>query len=40
MNDRLVYRQEDRKTLRKLALWIGCMMLLTVFILLGILVLS
>ncbi|WOX05332.1 hypothetical protein [Microbulbifer pacificus] len=40
MNNRLLYRQEDRKTLRKLATWIGCMMTLTVIILLGILLLN
>ncbi|WP_281282507.1 hypothetical protein ACONUD_03605 [Microbulbifer harenosus] len=40
MKKKLIYRREDRKTLRKLAIWVECMMLLTGTVLLGILLLS
>ncbi|WP_255463311.1 hypothetical protein [Microbulbifer sp. YPW1] len=40
MGKRLLYRSEDRSILRKLAIWVECMMLLTGSILLGILLLS
>lgn len=40
MGKRLLYRQEDRTILRRLAIWVECMMLLIGTILLGILVLS
>lgn len=40
MKQRLLYRREDRKALRRLAMWIECMMLLTGSMLLGILLLT
>ncbi|WP_428818424.1 hypothetical protein [Microbulbifer sp. MCCC 1A16149] len=40
MGKRLLYRREDRSALRKLAIWVECMMLLAGSILLGILLLS
>ncbi|WP_288129481.1 hypothetical protein [Microbulbifer sp.] len=40
MKKRLLYRREDRKTLRKLAIWVECMMLTAGAVLLGILVLA
>lgn len=40
MKKRLIYRSEDRKILRRLAIWVECMMLLTGTVLLGILLLS
>ncbi|WP_267893045.1 hypothetical protein [Microbulbifer pacificus] len=40
MKHRLLYRREDRRTLRRLATWIECMMLLTGSMLLGILLLT
>lgn len=40
MQKRLLYRREDRSILRRLAIWMECMMLITGTILLGILVLS
>jgi len=40
MKKRLLYRREDRKTLRKLAIWVECMMLITGSVLLSILVLT
>ena len=40
MQKRLLYRREDRNILRRLAIWVECMMLLTGTLLLGILVLS
>ncbi len=40
MHKRLLYRREDRKVLRRMAIWIECMMLFTGTVLLGILVLA
>lgn len=40
MGKRLLYRTEDRKTLRKLGIWIECMALLISSVLLGILLLT
>ncbi|WP_255359341.1 hypothetical protein [Microbulbifer sp. Q7] len=37
MQKRLLYRREDRAILRKLAIWVECMMLFVGSILLGIL---
>ena len=40
MKNRLLYRAEDRSTLRKLGIWIECLALATGTLLLGILLLS
>lgn len=40
MHKRLLYRQEDRNMLRRLAIWVECMMMIIGTILLGILLLS
>lgn len=40
MSTRLLDRQEDRVILRRLAVWVECMMLISGSILLGVLLLS
>ena len=40
MHKRLLYRREDRSILRRLAIWVECMMLIIGTMLLGILLLS
>ncbi|WP_264193138.1 hypothetical protein [Microbulbifer aggregans] len=40
MAERLLYRADDRKTVMRLGAWIGCLALLMIFILLGILILN